>query len=234
MTRWSELRHAYGTAENVPTLLATAESSNDWDDAYSHLFHQGTVYSASMAALPLLAEMALRHQPAGFIAPMDLAAAILSSQDTPAPDDLDRARAEHHEQIDALHGLAQRRLQNATTVSDVAYLLQALMAFEDVDPWQRSLNWLADGEAMLECLACDVPLLLDLTEAPGTLALLAEPATTTVATPSDPAPGSTERRLLDLADHHGWSQLMGPMRALFGDARCPRCGAEFDIPAAIV
>lgn len=49
------------------------------------------------------------------------------------------------------------------------------MAFEDVDPWQRSLNWLADGEAMLECPSCDTPLLLDLTDAPFPLAPFDEP-----------------------------------------------------------
>ncbi len=73
MTEWSSLHDADGTAENLPELLATAESSDDCGGVYSHLFHQGTVYTASHAALPQLTEMALRHPPAGYLASLDLA-----------------------------------------------------------------------------------------------------------------------------------------------------------------
>ena len=57
MTDWAELQHAYGSAEDVPALLAAAAETSDetgkvWDDLWSRLCHQGTVYSASRAALP--------------------------------------------------------------------------------------------------------------------------------------------------------------------------------------
>ncbi|WP_053670616.1 hypothetical protein [Streptomyces sp. NRRL B-1140] len=61
MTDWSRLRHAYGTAEDVPGLLDGASAdpqSSDWDELWSRLCHQGTVYSASYAALPALTRMA--------------------------------------------------------------------------------------------------------------------------------------------------------------------------------
>ena len=54
---WSELTHAYGSAEDVPALLAqlNAADKQTREDAFSELFgniwHQGTVYPATVKAL---------------------------------------------------------------------------------------------------------------------------------------------------------------------------------------
>lgn len=57
--RWSELRHADGTAADIPPLLRALESlpgaennSEPWFSLWSALAHQGDVYSASFAAVP--------------------------------------------------------------------------------------------------------------------------------------------------------------------------------------
>jgi hypothetical protein len=57
--RWSELRHAYGSARDIPSLLeqlgSLPESSGEsepWFTLWSALAHQGDVYSASFAAVP--------------------------------------------------------------------------------------------------------------------------------------------------------------------------------------
>ena len=57
--RWSELRHAYGSASNIPgllRLLSTLPTSEDdkepWFSLWSALAHQGDVYTASFAAIP--------------------------------------------------------------------------------------------------------------------------------------------------------------------------------------
>jgi hypothetical protein len=57
--RWSELRHAYGTASDIPTLLrdldglpAAEDQQEPWFSLWSALAHQGDVYSASFAAVP--------------------------------------------------------------------------------------------------------------------------------------------------------------------------------------
>jgi hypothetical protein len=55
-----------------------------WDDLWSRLCHQGTVYSASYAAVPTLARMSLQHTPSGYIAALQLAAAIIASNDGPS------------------------------------------------------------------------------------------------------------------------------------------------------
>ena len=57
--RWSELKHAYGAATDVPELLRQLESlpaakgeQEPWFSLWSALAHQGDVYSASFAAVP--------------------------------------------------------------------------------------------------------------------------------------------------------------------------------------
>ncbi|WP_218188457.1 hypothetical protein [Desulfosarcina cetonica] len=57
--KWSELKHAYGFASDIPALLRQLESlpsseGNDepWFSLWSALAHQGDVYPASFAAVP--------------------------------------------------------------------------------------------------------------------------------------------------------------------------------------
>ena len=56
---WSRLSHAYGSAADIPALLAQLASlpsskgeSEPWFSIWSALAHQGDVYSASFAAVP--------------------------------------------------------------------------------------------------------------------------------------------------------------------------------------
>lgn len=57
--RWSELKHAYGTAQNIPAYLQQLKElpeegsrKEPWETLWSSLAHQGDVYSASFAAVP--------------------------------------------------------------------------------------------------------------------------------------------------------------------------------------
>ena len=111
MTEWASLQHAYGTAEDVPDLLRAAEESGNevgpaWDELWSRLCHQDTVYTASYAALPLLADIAERHEPTGYVAALDLAAAIVASTDGPMAQAI--VRAEHAKTHSGL-GAASRK-----------------------------------------------------------------------------------------------------------------------------
>ncbi len=66
---WSNLKHAYGLAADIPTLLrAVAESpshsdptSGPWFGLWSALYHQGDVFPASFAAVPHLIEILARN-----------------------------------------------------------------------------------------------------------------------------------------------------------------------------
>ncbi|WP_418958847.1 hypothetical protein [Streptomyces tritici] len=65
---WRALEHAYGSAEDVPGLLHAMESADAdareeaMEELVSSLCHQGSIYTASAAALPHLARLAL-HGP---------------------------------------------------------------------------------------------------------------------------------------------------------------------------
>ncbi|MFC8721291.1 hypothetical protein [Kitasatospora sp. NPDC057198] len=65
---WAALEHAYGSAEDVPELLAALHGDDpDAVDEAGHelvgaVCHQGSVYSASVAAVPFLAHV-VRHAP---------------------------------------------------------------------------------------------------------------------------------------------------------------------------
>ena len=57
--RWSQLRHAYGLAADIPGLLkrladmpSSADDNEPWFSLWSALAHQGDVYPASFAAVP--------------------------------------------------------------------------------------------------------------------------------------------------------------------------------------
>lgn len=66
---WHLLRHAYGHASDVPALLEKiasfpAESdwqSEPWFSLWSALYHQGDVYPASIAAVPLIVSALSRN-----------------------------------------------------------------------------------------------------------------------------------------------------------------------------
>src|SRR5688572_15498155 len=70
MIDWSQLRHAYGAATNVPDLLARARTApppreytdEPWYTLWSSLCHQSDVYTASYAAVPQLVSIARARQ----------------------------------------------------------------------------------------------------------------------------------------------------------------------------
>ncbi|HEX8100275.1 MAG TPA: HEAT repeat domain-containing protein, partial [Actinomycetota bacterium] len=61
---WGDLRHAYGRATDVPTLLEMlAEGSDEQRDhavheLFGNILHQGAVYEATAPAVPFLAALA--------------------------------------------------------------------------------------------------------------------------------------------------------------------------------
>ena len=65
---WSELTHAYGDASDVPQLIQSIQSSDEdereeaLDELYSNIWHQGTVYEATVKALPVLLELYIKKK----------------------------------------------------------------------------------------------------------------------------------------------------------------------------
>lgn len=60
---WAELEHAYGSAEDVPDLIrdlaskARSKRERALETLWTHIIHQGTVYSATAHAVPFLLEL---------------------------------------------------------------------------------------------------------------------------------------------------------------------------------
>jgi hypothetical protein len=83
-TVWSELRHAYGAAGDVPGLLSRAATDprpghhpeSAWFALWSALCHQGDAYSASLAAVPHLIATAPEALARHSYEPLLLAASI--------------------------------------------------------------------------------------------------------------------------------------------------------------
>lgn len=236
MTEWAALRDAYGAATDVPALLEAATSSGTefgdaWDDVWSHLCHQGTVYSASYAAIPALADTCGKHEPSGYMAALHLAASILASTD--GPEDPAVVRDRYREELAELHSIAERGLALAADDTEFIYGLETLMAFENGGVWQRNLSCLADGEAPLDCAACGTSLLLHLEEIPASVSTWEPSDTRTPATPAQPQPGTVEARLLGIAEAHARHAVIAKLPYLFGTATCPTCSAIIDISESI-
>ena len=230
------MRDAYGSAEHVPALLATAaaagaDDGGPWDELWGRLCHQGSVYSASYAALPTLAQMSAQHDPSGYVAALHLAASIIASNDGPEEKAIVRQRYAH--ELADLRTVATRNLRHATGDTDFVYGLQALMAFEDGGIWQRTLDCLANGEASLECPSCGEDLLLNLDSPMPRVASFADASLApTAVTPLEPSAPTVEGRLLALAQTNDRTAIAAKLPYLFGGSNCPRCHASFQVPQA--
>lgn len=236
MVDWAKLQDVYGSAEQVPTLLADAERGDEtaWHDLWSRLCHQGTVSTASFAALPQLAAMAQRHPDAGYIPPLALAASIISASDRdPGFDD---SRDKYANELAALRSVAERSISVAEEFGDFVYAVQFLMAFEGVPIWQDHLQSLADEELQLSCPNCDAYLYADLGDPDFNTRLATDPQTGESAriAPAEPARlPRIEARIYRIATERGQLRAADNLLYLFGESRCPNCNQTFVIPQAL-
>lgn len=65
---WTTLEHAYGSASDIPDLLREIQKQpgkqcrfdeDPWGTLWSSLYHQGSIYSASIAAVPHIVSIGL-------------------------------------------------------------------------------------------------------------------------------------------------------------------------------
>ena len=220
---WSTLTTAYGPADDVPELLSAAEARPDdqaaWDGLWSSLCHQGTVYTASYAALPALTALAERAAPAAYVQPLYLAAMIVGSDDRYADAaDVD-VRLDHGSELARLRDLAERHLALAENARDLVYGVQCLAALEGLHPWAGQLDRVAEGRTDVTCPECGADIEVDL-------------AHTTGATPADPQAldaGAARVHGLLLAQPEAADAFL----RLAGTVPCPDCGATVRIPRSL-
>ncbi|MEU1619568.1 hypothetical protein ABZ479_20005 [Streptomyces sp. NPDC005722] len=244
MTDWSRLHHAYGTAEDIPGLLATVSPDPQhagWDDVWSRLCHQGTVYSASYAALPTLTRLAREWSAADRRMPLILAGAIVASTDQPYGDE--DPRATHASEISELVELTEEALQDpglAHTPSEYVYLLSALLSFEGVEVWSEQLDGLNDEEYEVPCPACEAENFIVFGEHGyfSTTDSMYMNQTAAKRLPLQPqAPSALEglaQRLHARAIADGHPDVAHKLTFIFGTAQCADCDAVFSVDEAIV
>lgn len=81
---WSLLEHAYGSASDLPRLFEDVGDPEvadvAWEDLWAFLCHQGMVYTASFAALPVLADIATGRKPGASGQALVLAGRIVAEE----------------------------------------------------------------------------------------------------------------------------------------------------------
>lgn len=236
MTDWSQLRDIYGSAADIPALLADAASVSEWgapvwDGLWSRLYHQGSVAPASYEAVPTLATIASTRDDVAVDPALFLAAAILASNDGP----LDRAevRRLHATHIDRLRSVAEHKLGLVRERRDARWALK-VVAELDGSVWERGLEGLANDEIELDCTSCGDHLYLRLAE-DGLVTT--DPDVIGAGESVQPADaarlGSAETRLVELCRAHDQAGLETELLQLFGRTRCPHCAADFTILEAL-
>ena len=242
MTDWKALSHAYGAADDVPELfgrLGGDSDNNVWRDLWNCLCHQGTVYSASYAALRPLHEVAKGAAPSKRADSLMLIGAIIASDD---PVGVDRRPLDLIEEIlPSLQALAEESMEvGGLDRASFIYLLEAASAFEGYRFWGRHLNYLVDGEFPGSCPACGNELCI----------VIGDEGFFVTAYESGRGQGAGSRRgaivpvqpadesgccawLHQTATKSGQPDVASSVRYVFGSADCPACGAPIMVEEAI-
>lgn len=254
MVDWTSLRHAYGAAGDVPALLDNLKpdpADEVWEELWSRICHQGSVYSASFAALPALADAAARWQPRQRAQPLALAGCILASDDCRDEGGRNLAEAffrENRPVVRRLQVLCQESLaQRDVPQGDFIYLLQGARSFEGDPFWGRKLDQLAGGEFSGICPQCGVDLYLAIGKygyfataedwvGPGKTPGTAQVRQDVKLAPIDPARGALPPAGQWMYDHciaADQAELAECIKHLFGTSTCSACGEDFALQKAL-
>ncbi|MET8575722.1 hypothetical protein [Streptomyces sp. NPDC005012] len=244
MTDWSQLHHAYGTAEDIPGLLdAVGPDPQDpvWNSLASRLYHQGGVGSASYAALPILAEKARQWSITDRRMPLFLAGQIVTARDI--YDEVTSPFVAHSSVIAELLALTEEALGDPALADDSVNYVQLLstsLSFEGVEGWGEHLDQVCGEEYEVSCPDCFSENFIVFGEnghysTADDMYFKRPPAHTVPLQPQDPA---TAEGLLPrlharvLADGH--PEIAARLPYVFGHAHCAHCGEFFSVPDAIL
>jgi HEAT repeat protein len=135
---WPSLQHAYGSAEDVPALISSLASPDPEIrkqaiyDAFGSIWHQGTIYEATVEAVPFLVRIAVAAGIPDRDGVIELLAAIaagtgyvlvhrrfMTGATDLSPDELDAREAKERLHIEAIgERLAQAALDLVTLLDD--------------------------------------------------------------------------------------------------------------------
>lgn len=243
---WSRLNHAYGSASDLPRLfdeIGDPELADEaWEELWASLYHQGSVYTASFAALPVLTDIATGRKRGGSWQALGLAGRIVvEEQQLHEPG---YVQARFPAAINELHQLTQKHVLARAfegDKNDVLYWLEHLLAFEGVPIWRRNLRI---AEYPVVCPSCALSLEIDLScklrgtrrrdpnahfRVVGREGPILTEARRAALTDLPPLAS----RLHSLAVRAGQSAAADHLAHLFGRTTCPDCASEFSVAEQI-
>ncbi|NEA58344.1 hypothetical protein G3I60_30380 [Streptomyces sp. SID13666] len=239
MTDWSTLTDACGSAEHVTALLDRfeADPSGVWSELMDHLCPQlDTAFAASFAALPRLAEIATAGSPETLGEVLLAAGAIASC--SPGLSDPNSPLMVFSAPIAVLHDLTDRRLSQTAGADEYVNLLQALLSFEGVEIWDRSLDGLQTGEYEVDCPYCGINMFVVIGQDDSFCCTDDYALRQVQKSPLQPARTQQleglPRRLFTRALADGQESLADGVRYLFGRAACPDCETDFSVAERVV
>ena len=233
---WAALWDAYGPATRVPELLAQMSPDPDaevWGDLWGHICHQGTVYSASFAALPFIVDEASSYEPLQRLMPLILCSDIVASRDGASS-----GEASSHIWRPLLPRLLQLTNDTMTGAEwksgDAFYLLAAWLVFQEQNAPVHQLQGLADEELQATCPGCKRDLFVAIGSG-GHFTTIDDYATKPqvrrsaihLARPDELR--GLPRSIFDRARTFADDEVDSALLALFGNSTCVACGTALDL-----
>jgi hypothetical protein len=274
--RWKELRHAYGSAANIPGVIRAIQAGQaplksaslaemrsaptPWETAFTALYHQGTIYSATYAALPHLVTIADALPPEKRMETLLWVGAVVGSVGPhgPIPEDL---LSDFENAIERVRGwsLEVARAAGSDSEQELPSVVAAfgLLRYRD-SRVAEAIEELYDVEVIFECFRCEAEVIVHLEE-PGPKAFLMDNhgRTTKENHPDLPAdrsdypvrlkkgkailssspdpqwsPEETVNVLAALAEELGDEDLSRRILDLSQRVQCPECGESWRMLAS--
>ena len=229
MIDWSKLSHAYGSAEDLPEILADLEpdyrNCPAWGDLIGRVCHQGTTYSASPYVLPYLSELAASWTGEARVMPLFLAGSIVASSEFKIDG--------FTQEVEDLHFLAEEMLRSdEIDAMHRVYVVSATLTLGGDKLWGRAIEGLNDHWFSAKCPPCGS----NVTFAIGTHGFFASLDFKRVpAHPILPTAGLTPRGqwLYDIFNDSNNRQQAEQIHYLFGTTTCPQCRQKIQVSEAV-
>ncbi|MFD7731620.1 hypothetical protein ACFV6F_14685 [Kitasatospora phosalacinea] len=232
MIDWSALDDAYGPADAIPEMIDRAADGDRAaiDDLWHHLCHQGTITSASIAALPRLTDIAETRPSVDWA--LDLAGGIAAGL-LQRHHGADEEVARQGPVLARLRATVAARLIPGLPEPTYLGLLRALLAFDGRPLWHTALDDFTDASYTLACPHCRASVTIAIGQYGCYSSLRDWDLGDIHQVPLQPnhpddltGAGQT---LHELAERDGQTRLAWGFTYLFGRAECPNCGSLFNI-----
>ena len=229
MIDWSKLSHAYGSAEDLPEILAGLEpdyrNCPAWGDLIGRVCHQGTTYSASPYVLPYLSELAASWTGEARVMPLFLASSMVESREFK----LDGFEQE----VEDLHFLAEEMLRSEEIdAMHRVYVVSAALTLGGDKLWGRAIEGLNDQEFHGTCPPCGSTVRFTIGTVGSYTSLNYDRVGTHPITPVVRL-ADMGQWLYDIFNDSNNRQQAEQILYLFGTTTCPQCRQKIQVSEAV-